>query len=276
MKRIFILISILGISLAVHAQFLNSPSLQLIEKAIREGVFCIEKGYQIQDSNLNAFGRNNKEEFSSFYSLGIKTNKGYILSHQAIYPWLFDKDFEEYKDSYTPIPLNSKFTYNNFDIKLQKDTSSISQDSLVYLITDKENNLDGFDIGEIAPNTQGWLSWIYVNDSSLSLVTRTKKIDSVGNEVLEEPQNSLKSPGRLIGAVFVVPTFEIGVIRFQVCGVVVQKEDSWILTFPFYKAEKKVSNSSTNLTPIESKTTKPKEHLNKSNKKNKSKKTKTK
>ena len=121
MKRIFILISILGISLVVHAQFLNSPSLQLIEKAIREGVFCIEKGYQIQDSNLNAFGRNNKEEFSSFYSLGIKTNKGYILSHQAIYPWLFDKDFEEYKDSYTPIPLNSKFTYNNFDIKLQKD-----------------------------------------------------------------------------------------------------------------------------------------------------------
>ena len=98
MKRIFILISILGISLVVHAQFLNSPSLQLIEKAIREGVFCIEKGYQIQDSNLNAFGRNNKEEFSSFYSLGIKTNKGYILSHQAIYPWLFDKDFEEYKD----------------------------------------------------------------------------------------------------------------------------------------------------------------------------------
>jgi len=276
MKRIFILISILGISLVVHAQLLNSPSLQLIEKAIREGVFCIEKGYQIQDSNLNAFGRNNKEEFSSFYSLGIKTNKGYILSHQAIYPWLFDKDFEEYKDSYTPIPLNSKFTYNNFDIKLQKDTSSISQDSLVYLITDKENNLDGFDIGEIAPNTQGWLSWIYVNDSSLSLVTRTKKIDSVGNEVLEEPQNSLKTPGRLIGAVFVVPTFEIGVIRFQVCGVVVQKEDSWILTFPFYKAEKKVSNSSTNLTPIESKTTKPKEHLNKSNKKNKSKKTKTK
>jgi len=274
MKRIFILISILGISLVVHAQFLNSPSLQLIEKAIREGVFCIEKGYQIQDSNLNAFGRNNKEEFSSFYSLGIKTNKGYILSHQAIYPWLFDKDFEEYKDSYTPIPLNSKFTYNNFDIKLQKDTSSISQDSLVYLITDKENNLDGFDIGEIAPNTQGWLSWIYVNDSSLSLVTRTKKIDSVGNEVLEEPQNSLKTPGRLIGAVFVVPTFEIGVIRFQVCGVVVQKEDSWILTFPFYKAEKKVSNSSTNLTPIESKTTKPKEHLNKSNKKNKSKKNK--
>lgn len=274
MKRIFILISILGISLVVHAQFLNSPSLQLIEKAIREGVFCIEKGYQIQDSNLNAFGRNNKEEFSSFYSLGIKTNKGYILSHQAIYPWLFDKDFEEYKDSYTPIPLNSKFTYNNFDIKLQKDTSSISQDSLVYLITDKENNLDGFDIGEIAPNTQGWLSWIYVNDSSLFLVTRTKKIDSVGNEVLEEPQNSLKTPGRLIGAVFVVPTFEIGVIRFQVCGVVVQKEDSWILTFPFYKAEKKVSNSSTNLTPIESKTTKPKEHLNKSNKKNKSKKNK--
>ena len=46
MKRVFILISVVCISFAIQAQFLNSPSLQLIEKAIQKGVFCVEKGFQ--------------------------------------------------------------------------------------------------------------------------------------------------------------------------------------------------------------------------------------
>lgn len=272
MKRVFILISVVCISFAIKAQFLNSPSLQLIEKAIQKGVFCVEKGYQLQDSNLNVFGRENKDEFNIFYSLGIKTSKGYLFSHQAVYPWLFDKDFDEYKDSYTPIPLKSKFKYNSFEVKPLNDVSVLTEDSLTYLISDEGNTLECFDIGDIAPNTQGWLSWIYVNDSSLSFVTRTKKIDSVNNETLEEPQNTLKSPGKLIGGVFVVPVCEIGVIKLQLCGVVVQKEDNWILTFPFYKPKEKVSNLPSNLTPIKTKTEKPKEQLNKNYKKGKSKK----
>ena len=246
MKRILLSLAGLLFMFSIHAQFvprsLSSNNQQLIEEAVRDGIFIFRQSYQLKDTNTNKlYGWNNAEHFGSTLSLGIKVKNGYYLDLKAVEPWRYDNKFVEfnYQKLYAPVISESKYRSLTNDgvfsvFPYDKNKLKPLAGGQFFFAQDPFFNNNGFDIDDSNGNKDGWLIWVVSSDSiktagneSFSLlVYRNRLTFDLGKG--EYTINNPPSENRILGGFYIVPDITgIGKISFYISGLLNKRGDSW-------------------------------------------------
>lgn len=268
MKKIFFFLFFFC-PLHVMAQLFYSPNQQIVESAIRNGIFILSQDYQLKDCNTNEyFGRNGQEEFGRIFSLGVKVENGYCYFDQIQRPWLYDSNFERYRDSHIPEVYRTRF--KEFTDSLMTDFTSFSQkrsvelypETIYYMPDSVSFKGKGLKADSTIGNKLGWIVWVIANKAiaetdqvdSLSYVIYRKELE-VKEDIREYTISAPNTNHTVLGGIFVEPIqSEIGQLTFNIIGIILSKEGKWNILTPFKKSDFS-SNISQNadvdeLTPI--------------------------
>jgi len=259
MKRIILSITGIIFIASVNAQFmprsLNSGNQQLIEEAVKGGIFIVRQSYQLQDTVTNTFyGWNNEEQFGYSVSLGIKARNGYYLDNRAVKPWKYDSKFIEYnnKNQYIPVISESKYRSLKDDsafsvLPYDKNKVKALTGGQFYILRDSLSDSRGFDSDNSDGDKAGWLVWVVSSDSINFDTNKSISLLVYRNELtFESGENSykIKNPptnNQILGGFYIVPEVTgIGNVSFRICGLLNNEEGSWQvvrLTDSFSKTE---------------------------------------
>lgn len=221
-----------------------SANQQLIEEAVREGLFIVRQAYQLEDTTAEPpayYGRDGKSYFGQTYSVGARLCGGYVIDARLTAPWLEDTHFEEYRHStqYRPVISKTEYrdiaeiTYHPLAFRaenrdsVQKGSVCQQQDSLFSA---------GFSLWEEEGLCKGWVVLavgekpLSESDSAqLSLLIYRTEVNLEADKQLYEikaPATSLS----VMGGIYVYPVVNgIGQLSFRLAGLVQQIEDKWYI-----------------------------------------------
>jgi hypothetical protein len=223
---------------------LISGNQQLIEEAVQDGIFIVRQQYQLMDTTAETpeyWGLNGALHFGASYSLGVKTTKGYYLDRKAVYPWLYDDNFDEYRDSDKFAPVISQTGVRHLDslayraIAFNDKSTTAVADSQFYYVDDSATFGRGFIEDNTAGEKKGWLVWA-VSEKTMQTVPDTVNVSMLIyrtelNFVNEQTEYEIKKPSTnktILGGIYVLPeTTDIGVITVKLCGTLLLKDDKW-------------------------------------------------
>ena len=253
-RLVLTLIVVLGICVDSYSQLVIGKSAgQIItEKAVCGSVIVIKQSYQVKNKkNGKVYGRNGRSEFGHFYSLGVKTEAGLVLTEGALKPWMYDTAYKKVEENYEPvisltevrdIEGDGKVKFRQLPLKIDRNQPEgvwiANNDSIVPYAMELDN---------AAGSKDGWLIW-YVAQKDLDtapegkvvLNTISKKVDisSNGEEIdIESPDGG----NNILGAIYVCPVYlGGGHIAYKLGGVAIKNESQWKLRIPFinYTPEK--------------------------------------
>jgi hypothetical protein len=225
------------------ARSLSSGNQQLVEDAVKNGLFVIHRTYQLQDTTVTPpanYGWDNAPDFGEVYALGIKTANGYYTEDKAVHPWKYDPKFKEYSNSRQYVPVISAGEYRHADdtayIPMPCDDyemREIAKDR-IYLVRDSLFGNRGFSVDYSDGAKKGWLVWV-VSDKPVSEQSAQKLSLSIYRAELQfeaaKEAYEIKEPASgksIAGGFYVVPDFdEVGVIRFRLTGILHKENDRW-------------------------------------------------
>ncbi len=258
MKRIFfLLISIVFIT-SLHAQQLilsKSTAAQWMETVTRSALFLSRQSFRLSDNKTGElYGLDNKDEFGTDISLGVKVKDGYILTDKAIRPWEYNDKFGKYKDHYKPVPYKSEYSeltentrYDTLDISPSK-MQEISTASL-YLITSDCLSGKGLTIDCTSGKKLGWVIWACTEKdedlnktAKVKLICYSKDVEAKDNEMID-----IDTPDypNILGGIYVTPVnISIGMMEFHLSGIIAKHNGKWNISFPFVGKEKLVRANS--------------------------------
>lgn len=113
MRKIIFIVNFLLLSVSSFAQFSLGQSIgqQYVENAVRTGLFLTKHSFRICDEKSgDLFGLDGKDEFGSQYAFGVKVPGGILLTNRSVCPWLYDVNFEKYKDDYSPVLFQALYS----------------------------------------------------------------------------------------------------------------------------------------------------------------------
>ncbi|MDR2971641.1 MAG: hypothetical protein LBU83_06925 [Bacteroidales bacterium] len=271
MKKILITLFCVFWALFSYGQLALSQNQQLIEDAVKEGVFIIQRCYQLQDTTAETpvyYGWNNLPYFGETFSLGIRTTDGYYFNNKAYHPWNYDAKFEEYEQSNQFAPIISASRYKMADDSIYKtlpfkdipitEISThrfyLAQDSVTF-------NKKGFSVDFSNGVKKGWLVWLVTdkpleekNDQTPTFIIYRSELNfEQGKETYE-----IKDPATqkaIVGGFYIVPEVnEIGKITFHLSGLMNNENDKWqVVRINSYANTNVIRTQSqdSNLTPID-------------------------
>lgn len=261
-KKLILILMAAIVSLPTTAQIFNfslrTNNQQLIDEALAGAFVRINQSYELCDTIKDEhFGRDGKDYFSIMPFIGIETEKGLIFPSVTLKPWLFDKDFDEYKGQYKPVVSETKLNILNSrkdnvvprDVKSPLSGTDISNNLSVD--SDSTQINQGLKVDTVPGVKNGWLIWLTSNsnlaESDSVRFTSIKKDIEVpidgGYLHIDKPESS----ETVYGGIYVTPVqSSIGQLTFTLTGVMVLNEEGWVLEFPFIKE----SNEKKTLTPI--------------------------
>ena len=167
------------------------------------------------------------------------------MTNRSVCPWLYDVNFDKYKNDYTPVLFQALYsgleetaTYNLLDYEYNE--KEVVVDTAVYRFMSNTFDGKGFILDNTTGKKDGWIVWIIAREDSNSedniqldfLIYRKEITISKNGQSFEadKPEGKLN----ILGGIYVVPTFkEIGIIEFQMCGVLALKNTSWRIYCPF-------------------------------------------
>lgn len=253
MKKLLMLLTFVPIQL--FAQFdmdsFSTTNQILIENSVKNCLFITKQSFQIQNKKTKEiFGLGGKEVFGISYTLGFKTNDGCIISDEALYPWKYNQKFSKYESDYTPIKSNSEYSevsdtpiYRNLTVE---SNPLILGDSLLYDMTTKCFESNGFEIDSVASEKNGWLVWIYSkNGQNFDESTELNYIISRQTYIVDQETKCIKeniivprTNGQILGGIYIVPDYGFGKVLFKLCGILVENDKKWNLLTPFFAYKK--------------------------------------
>ncbi|MDH8701075.1 hypothetical protein M2138_000414 [Dysgonomonadaceae bacterium PH5-43] len=264
MKKIiiFAIVSMSVFSLKSQTSFI-SPSQEMIEYAIKDGIYLVEQRYRLKNNEDGKYyGRNNKSEFGKVYSIAVKLNAAYCIDEMVFTPWKLDDNYtslsEKEKEQYTPVLYKSNYrkifhdNWNNFPLDTLNSTEIING---MYSLTDEKGEF-GLQIDVAEGLKKGWLVWVTTQDDSskqdtidLNLIVYRSEINITQDKGICEI-NQPVFPANIMGGIYIVPEVtRIGQVTFFLTGMIKNIDDKWVVV-SLYNA-KKGKNISDDLTPIE-------------------------
>ena len=240
-----------------------SANQQLIEEAVREGLFIVRQAYQLEDTAAEPpayYGRDGKSYFGQTYSVGARLDGGYVIDARLAAPWLEDAHFEEYRNSTQYRPVISKTEYRDITEIIYhplafraENRDSVPKGSLCQ----QQDSLfsAGFSLWEEEGLCRGWVV-LAVGEKPLSesdsvkvslLIYRTEVNLEADKQLYEikAPATSLS----VMGGIYVCPVaIGIGQLSFRLAGLVQQIEDKWYIMG--VKGTVTTDRTSGSLTPI--------------------------
>lgn len=223
-KIIFIILALICYSNSVVAQLAvgKSASQLMIEKSVIDGLYIVAQDYQLCDTITGeSYGRNNKEQFNTIYSIGIAINGKLVLNDRALNPHKYDNQFIKYKNFYKPINSNRKI--RNW-VDSEFSDFSITNDSLI-----SRSFLNNEDI----PKETGWLVTIFDNQNSngqnLEISVYARDFICASDTTINVPDLSAE---KILGGFYMIPTYDNpGEIKFIISGYLKEKaNDKWVLS----------------------------------------------
>lgn len=234
----------------MYAQFsgfnLKTPNQQLVEQAIRTGLFVMKQAYQLEDTVTHQrFGRYGNADFGVGASLAIRTTDGYIISSALLTPWLQDANFERYKNTHRPILSHAAAiefgdsTVNPINISVD---SLCMADNRLSLITSADSLASGFEIKSYSYPVEGWCVWVSDDSTATECSGREQPELTIFKQTIEFASDSVsyevEAPNTdkdVWGGIFIVPEqTAIGQITFYLGGVFIKQaeNDKWNLVIP--------------------------------------------
>lgn len=248
MKRIFhlfVFLAVMNIDLpAQQLGTLTSANQQLIEDAVKSGIFIVHRSYRLQDTTVATptfFGWQNRNYFGETYSLGIKVKEGYYFTDKAVRPWKYDSKFEEHADSKKFAPVLSASEYrmlgdtsynvlpngNILTMEISTDRVYLTQDTALF-------HQKGFSVDERDGIKKGWLAWL-VTDQLMEeenlqtpsfVIYRSELTFEQGKEKYE-----IRDPAtnkHILGGFYILPEItDIGQISFRLAGLAHHEDGKW-------------------------------------------------
>lgn len=248
MKRIIILFVTVVLMTNSYAQLTTrkSTATQWVENAVNSAFFLSRQSFQVRDKKTGElYGLNNKDEFGTEISLGIKVKNGYVLTDNAIRPWEYNDKFEKYKDGYTPVPYSSQ--YSEFADDMKYDSLDITESNInellsstLYLVTSNCLSNKGLSIDYTKGEKIGWVVWACTDNDlnkntklQLTCYSMTVEASDTGNIDIDTPDNK-----KILGGIYVIPVnTDIGEMEFRISGIMVEIAGKWNIRFPFIGKE---------------------------------------
>lgn len=255
-------------------------SSNLIEDAVKKGFCVIRQNYRLLDPETgNLYGRGNKNEFGVTYSIGVKYPEGFYITDKAVRPWEYDENYNQYRgDKYKPIISSTQVVLINDTLDYQSiefpDRLQTLIPETVYCLKEDILKDQGFSFFPLQEKNAGWVIWITTQENrdlskkvDVTYHIYHKNVEMLDGNAAPVSMDVSQIQGRILGGIYVIPEqTSIGQITFHLCGIMVEKENKWLLFFPFEEnlppADGQVKEKRSNggipgeLTPISSKTEK--------------------
>ena len=246
----------------IYAQY-YSPAQQLVKSCLENAFVIVEQNYLLADSANNLFGKDNLPMFGTSTSIGFRTNVGIIIPDCIAHPWLYDADYERYRNDYRPVL--SSFRYKN----VLNDSSWISKDSIsshaveegsLYYWNDSISST--LSIDSISGKKNGWFVWLSVPDSGTLtnniIYSIFSKEITLGDTIKEHPVNApsdtdYPSHKTVLGGVYMTPFITTpGTIEFRLSAFMIKKQNEWVMISLASEAQSTCQELTTTevLTPI--------------------------
>lgn len=211
--------------------------------------FLSRQSFQVCDKKTGElYGLNNRDEFGTEITLGVKVRGGYVLTDKALHPWEYNEKFGNYKDGYSPVLFRSE--YSEAGEKTRYDSLDIAQNnvnellpSTCYLVKSDCLGGKGLNVDSTEGTKDGWVVWAVVDDNAdlnttarLTLICNPHKLEvrKDGRADVEAPEGK-----KVLGGIYVDPVAAgIGMLEFRLCGIMVENGGKWSVCFPFIGKEK--------------------------------------
>jgi hypothetical protein len=218
---------------------MKSANQQLVEDAVRDGLFIVHSRYRLRNIKENKlYGWGGEPYFGETTTVGVKTIDGYILDRRAVQPWTDDSRFDEYRDDSHFEPALSECTYQPATgtatavLPVEKTVYRPLANGALSLAADTIFHRRGFLRDNADGKKQGWLVWLTATDSTAAaenLIAYRSEIE-FKNGVNAYPIKAAATAQTLLGGVFLTPRIDgVGQITFYLSGIVVEKNGEWQL-----------------------------------------------
>jgi len=222
-----------------------------IENNVRNNLIIIQQNYQLEDITMekkqllgvvkkkSLFGRGGNKQFGTIYTIGVKTENGYYTDGRAVLPWLYDTNFNEYRNRNQYEPVISETNYRSWSeqeyrkLSFNSDPNVLSKDSIVLI--KKILSKPVLFIDPKTGNQKGWIVWV-VKDSkatepdAFALSTQTVELTFDANGMAE--YNS-SVPQQVFRGLFVTEQEnKSGQIVTVLSGFALKEDGKWLIKKP--------------------------------------------
>jgi len=280
-KTVYVFLLFTGITTGLFAQQLPgfgttyfSNNQQLIEDAVKDGLFVMSSYYKLQDTTKTEpayYGRKSLPYFGVTYTLGIKVKNGYFISNAAVHPWMGDSNYREstYRNDNRYVPVVSEYKYRLLDdtayqpLPLKDATINEISKNRSYFVRDAVFQNEGFNIDTSTGMKKGWLVWATTDKPLAEQPEQALSFTIYRAEVVFEKSKDsyeIKAPATdkiVLGGFFVLPVpTGIGQIEFKLTGILANEMNQWsIVRMTSTEADSSsgsgISKKNSGLTPIQ-------------------------
>lgn len=241
-KYILLLIFSISVFPTAYSQiFVKLENAYLVEKSLETSIFLLRQEYQLEDTLTHKrYTLDNRSDFGSAVSFAVLTETGYIVLNDIVVPWEKDSRYEPYKGKqYRPVlsrtlvrtvkdsAWRESALISPLSVSPMKDTQWVEIKDSLYAKGLVKDCSDG--------KKDGWAVWLasaeeHVDSSALSLIVYRQAIELSDKDTDDIVIKAPDTKSNMLGGLYMQPCFDrIGQIVFKVCGIVVRKEDSWVL-----------------------------------------------
>lgn len=233
-------------------------------QAIIPELSIIRQQYRLE-RNGDYFGKNNKPFYGESYSLAVKVSGGTVFLSDVIEPWKLDADYVRdnasgnYKTSlfWTYQRPVDEAIYKPINLEINEASDYVrpmNADKSLYLHTDAISDF-GLKIDNAAGKKKGYMLWACsktsVQDSAMVIEFRQSVLAIEAKTDSSLVQMTPSTPEKIIGGIYITPTFERGGrIQYLLSGVAVRnKSNSWSLQLLCMDDKITKSEVTSNVTP---------------------------
>jgi hypothetical protein len=257
MKKMFYIMMFSLLGLNVNAQLSPdfggfglqlSSNQQLIEDAVKNGIFILKQSYQIKDTATTPptyYRWDDNPHMGTVYTVGIKAADGFYTCSKALSPWDYDERYKQYRKA-TYLPVISETGYRSLD-SAKYAAMTFAADSVVFAVDSSIIHLKtelfarkGFR-EDYSPGTKaGWLVWI-ASDKDIAEVDTVPVTLTIYKTELQyqtgKNRYEIKEPaiaGKvIIGGLYLVPEVTgIGETAFKLAGFTLKLAEGWNVVVP--------------------------------------------
>lgn len=226
---------------------LRTNNQQLIDEALDGAFVRINQSYELCDTTTDErFGRGGRDYFNIVPFIGVLTEEGLVFPTASMQPWDKDIDFDDYRDSYKPLPCASELTLfrdGKSEIYVPRDSLSAAKGmtSGLMLLPVKTGGNEGLVLDTVPGLKNGWLVWLssesnLIEADSLEYTSFRKEIEVSANGEMIQLENP-EITGKIYGGLYIVPVRTApGKLTFSISGIAVEDGEAWFLEFPFITA----------------------------------------
>lgn len=236
MKRLMITIAAMFAAVVVSSAqgFFSrggSPNQNFIEEALTDAFRVVRVEFQLEDTvSHERFNLAGKSYFGFSEGLCIKTERGWLAPAGVVTPWKNNLDVRKFPD-YKPV-LSTVSAISVTDTlwkpvtKYSLDKVEDVQGTSYSCVQDIASFGPGLGCVGLDKKVEGWIVWVSRVGDKLSVTTYSHNVNPADSATVGIGHKVV--PEGVVGGFYVNPIYpSVGVIRFELVGVMDKDRDGW-------------------------------------------------